>query len=196
MNHLAHFLLAQGEPHLEVGAFLGDYVKGSLKGEYPRAIENGIHLHRKIDAFTDAHETIKKSCDCFDPHMRRYAPIMIDVFYDHLLARHWHTYGEGNLIDFSDRVFANLESSQAIMPARAREAAQRMQQHQVLAAYADENFLVAVLSRLSQRLKRANPVAEGFSQFSANQQQLSEDFASFFPQVMAFAQEIVDDFST
>ncbi|MDK1023030.1 MAG: ACP phosphodiesterase [Gammaproteobacteria bacterium] len=190
MNHLAHFLLAQGKPHLEVGAFLGDYVKGSLQGQYPRNIENGIRLHRRIDAFTAKHPVIRQSCSRIDPHLRRYAPIMIDVFFDHFLARQWSTYGNGPLHKFSDRIFTTLESAEDIMPRRARAVARRMNQHQVLSAYADANFLIPVLYQLSQRLKRDNPLAKGFTQFENNQLELEQDFASFFPDVVAYARDV------
>ncbi len=194
MNHLAHFLLAQGDPHLEVGAFLGDYIKGSLRGQYPRNIENGIRLHRRIDAFTDKHPVIRQSCSRMDPYVRRYAPIMIDVFFDHFLARQWSTYGNGPLHKFSDRIFTTLEAAKDIMPRRATEVARRMKQHQVLAAYADATFLIPVLARLSQRLKRDNPLADGFTQFENNQQELAQDFASFFPDVMAYARDVANNF--
>ena len=193
MNHLAHFLLAQGKPHLEIGAFLGDYIKGSLDGQYPRSIENGIRLHRKIDAFTDKHPVIRQSCSRIDPPLRRYAPIMIDVFFDHFLARHWLTYGSGPLHKFSEGIFETLEASADIMPTRAREVARRMQQHQVLSAYADASFLVPVLNRLSQRLKRDNPLADGFTQFENNELELESDFANFFPDVMAYARDAASD---
>ena len=49
MNHLAHLLLAERSNGLLVGGFLGDFVKGRLKGDRPTAIEQGIKLHRYID---------------------------------------------------------------------------------------------------------------------------------------------------
>jgi acyl carrier protein phosphodiesterase len=194
LNHLAHFLLAQGKSHLEVGAFLGDYVKGPLDGHYPKNIEHGIRLHRKIDAFTDKHPIVRQSCSRIDPHLRRYAPIMIDVFFDHILASHWLTYGCGPLHRFSEGIFETLESSADILPSRALEVARRMRQHQVLSAYADPNFIVPVLNRLSQRLKRSNPLADGFTQFENNQEQLELDFADFFPDVFAYARDVARQF--
>lgn len=194
MNHLAHFLLAQGQPHLEIGAFLGDYIKGPLRGQFPQNIENGIRLHRKIDAFTDKHPVIRQSCSRMDPQLRRYAPIMIDVFFDHFLARQWSTYGNGSLRNFSDGIFTTLESAADIMPKKVTEVARRMKQHQVLSAYADASFMIPVLTRLGQRLKRDNPLADGFTQFENNQQELAQDFASFFPDVMAYARDVACNF--
>ena len=118
---------------------------------------------------------------------------MIDVFFDHFLARHWLTYGCGPLHKFSDGIFATLEAAADIMPNRAREVARRMQQHQVLLAYADAGFLIPVLNRLSQRMKRDNPLAEGFTQFENNEQELELDFANFFPEVLSYARDTAND---
>lgn len=188
MNHLAHFLLAQDQPYLEAGAFLGDYIKGHLRGQFLPGIEDGIRLHRKIDAFTDRHDIVKQSCSRFDPALRRYAPIMIDIFFDHLLARNWSMYHDSSLNDFSDQVFSNIETCRELLPESVVMVARRMKQHNVLASYADPSFLTPVLTRLSQRLKRSNPLAESFQQFEQNRQGLSDDFEVFFPQVKSFAQ--------
>jgi acyl carrier protein phosphodiesterase len=187
MNHLAHFLLAQERPYVEAGAFLGDYVKGSLRGQFPGEIEDGIRLHRKIDAFTDGHAAVKRSCRRFDPLLRRYAPIMIDIFFDHLLAINWQQYHSKSLGDFSDQVFFNLERCSPLLPEPVVEVARRMKAHNVLASYADPAFLPPVLARLGQRLKRKNPLAEGHRELEKNYRGLSEDFAVFFPQAMHFA---------
>lgn len=194
MNHLAHFLLAQEQPELEIGAFLGDFVKGNLRGQFPEDIENGIRLHRKIDAFTDTHSLVKRSCTRFDPTLRRYAPIMIDIFFDHLLARSWQQYHDKSLEEFSDRVFSNLENCTSLLPEPVVRVARRMKQHNVLASYADPNFLTPVLNRLSQRLKHDNPIAEGYGEFEKNRQGLTEDFDAFFPLAVTFAQGTLESF--
>jgi len=187
VNHLAHFMLAQDRPYLEAGAFLGDYVKGRLHGEFHREIEDGIRLHRKIDAFTDQHRVVKKSCDRFDPEVRRYAPIMLDIFFDHLLAKNWHRFRKEPLGDFSDRIFTNLDACRNLLPEKVVAVADRMRKHNVLNSYADETFMLPVLSSLSRRLKRKNPVADGFHQFQRNEAKITEDFESFFPEVIDFA---------
>ena len=61
MNYLAHLYLSDdGTPESLVGALLGDFVKGDDHRNYPPAIQRAILLHRKIDAFTDAHEIFRR----------------------------------------------------------------------------------------------------------------------------------------
>jgi acyl carrier protein phosphodiesterase len=189
VNYLAHFLLAQNKPHLEVGGFMGDYVKGQLVGRFPKELEDGIRLHRKIDAFTDNHACVKQSCHRIDSTMRRYAPIMVDIFFDHLLAKHWHQYHSETLSHFSDRIFSNMQDYQEVLPDKVWQIAMRMKQFNVLSSYADPSFLSPVLTNLSQRLKRKNPVAEGYQQFQDNMEGLTKDFEIFFPEAINFAKQ-------
>jgi len=92
MNFLAHLYLADPQPLGLLGSLMGDFVKGPLGGRYPEPITRGIMLHRRIDTFTDAHAVVRASRTRISPGRRRFAGIMIDVFYDHFLARDWARY--------------------------------------------------------------------------------------------------------
>ena len=119
MNHLDHFLLSASDPALLVGGFLGDFVKGRLNGRYPHDIENGIKLHRAIDAFTDRHPIVRRSCLRPDNEFRRVAPIMMDIIYDYFLAQHWHKFREDSLEQFSDHVSDTILNYDTELPTSA-----------------------------------------------------------------------------
>ena len=46
-------------------------------------------LHRRIDSFADTHPAFRRSRGRVSAARRRVAGIMVDMFYDHFLARHW-----------------------------------------------------------------------------------------------------------
>src|SRR3954464_15580437 len=87
MNYLAHLYLSAPTEDAWLGSLLGDFVKGPLDGRYSQHITSAIALHRKIDTFTDAHPVVLRSKSRISAARRRYAGIMIDMFYDHFLAR-------------------------------------------------------------------------------------------------------------
>lgn len=91
MNYLAHLHLGGQRPEELLGSLYGDFVKGPLQGEFRPGIESGIQLHRSIDAFTDAHPLVGQALSRFTHTRRRYAGIVLDVFFDHCLARDWGT---------------------------------------------------------------------------------------------------------
>src|SRR5215468_3052284 len=92
MNLLAHAFLAQDDPNLLLGSLMGDFVKGPLNDRYAPAITRGLILHRSVDTYTDAHPLVARSRARISRVRRRYAGILIDVFYDHYLARDWSKY--------------------------------------------------------------------------------------------------------
>ncbi len=88
MNFLAHLYLSDNQPELMVGNMIGDFVKGKKAlSNYPDGICKGIMLHRKIDLFTDNHSLVFKTKHCFPQNGRRYASVVLDMLYDHFLAK-------------------------------------------------------------------------------------------------------------
>jgi len=116
MNYLAHLYLGQGSAQSLIGSLMGDFIRGHLDESLPLAIRQGIWLHRKIDAFTDAHPVFRASKGRLRPPLRRYAGILVDVFYDHFLARDWALYSSVSLRDFSWSVYRTLHSHHERLP--------------------------------------------------------------------------------
>ncbi len=191
MNHLAHFKLALEEPALLVGTFLGDQIKGRLTGRLHPQVEFGIQLHRRIDAYTDAHPIVRQSYTRLDPRFRRYCPIIMDIFYDHILARNWHEFHHQTLPEFNDWVFATLQAWQRELPPNSRLIADRMQRSQVLLRYAEPDAIPAILASVASRLKRANPVSEAHRSLQEHLPSLEADFRDFFPALVTHVEEMV-----
>src|SRR4051812_44429809 len=106
MNFLAHLYLSGDNDYVKLGNFIGDFVKGrNLNEQFPSGIARGIRLHRAIDEFTDSHPIVKKSKDRLRPAYRHYAPVIVDVFYDHFLARNWTRYSDTALADYAEQTY-------------------------------------------------------------------------------------------
>ena len=106
MNYLAHALLAGDHPADRIGGVIGDFVKGPLDplpaGLGP-GLAAGVMLHRRIDSFADTHPAFLRSRGRVSAARRRVAGVMVDMFYDHFLARHWAHFSDQALGDFTDR---------------------------------------------------------------------------------------------
>lgn len=118
MNYLAHAYLSFGDPEILVGNLISDFVKGKKKFDYPPAIQQGITLHRIIDAYTDEHEATREAREVFRPYYRLYSGAFVDVVYDHFLAADETEFTETTLLDFSQRVYADLEKQRQWFPDR------------------------------------------------------------------------------
>lgn len=192
MNYLAHAWLARHTPELITGGMLGDFVKGSLDGRYPPAVRAGILLHRAIDRYTDAHEIVAASRACVSSQRRRFAGILIDVFYDHFLAHHWERYGEPPLERFTAGVYAVLWPQRAGFPERLQRMLPWMRADDWLASYADLEAVDAALRGITRRFKRyprAAVLADGVEELTANYAALEAHFHDFFPELERYCEQ-------
>lgn len=184
MNYLAHFHLARADDDWIVGALLGDFIKGPLRGAWPPGWEDGMRLHRRIDAISDSHPLRQRYARELTPEYRRYAGIMLDVCCDYLLSRHWHEFHDEPLPVFARRVYAVLARHQAELPAPAQRMAQRLIEYDVLGIFGRWNTVTATLERIGTRLRRSNPLATAGGELERHLPQLEQDFLVFYPELV------------
>ena len=188
MNHLAHAWLGAPDADVMFGSLIADFLHGAVDPALPRGVRLGIALHRAIDRYTDAHPQVVAARALFDPPLRRYAGIVLDVWFDHLLARSWQRYADESLHAFSQRVRDLLDSRAAQLPPRMCDFARYLRAHDLPEAYRDTATIAAVLDGLSQRLRRANPLKDALPILQARTAMLDRTFAAFFPDLAAHAQ--------
>jgi len=189
MNYLAHALLSRATPELLTGGLLGDFVKGRLDDRYPPSVCAGIALHRAIDRFTDDHPLVLASRTCIAPERRRFAGILVDVFYDHFLARHWRRYHDQPLERFTRHVYAVLWPQRRQLPERLQRILPWMRADDWLASYAEIESVDAALHGMARRFRfasRAAPMADGVHDLLAHYSAMENHFHVFFPQLVAF----------
>lgn len=186
MNYLAHLHLGGPQPADLLGSLYGDFVKGPLQGRWPADIEAAIRLHRRIDAFTDSYPRVCQARARFPEARRRYAGILLDVFFDHCLACHWNDYAQEPLPAFTARVYALL-AGEAQLPGRLAGLAPRMAQQDWLGSYRDFAVLERVLLGMQRRLSRPEGLAGALDELERLYWPLSDDFRVFYPQLQEFA---------
>jgi acyl carrier protein phosphodiesterase len=187
MNYLAHLFLAEEKGR--IGGLLGDFEKGNIKGKYRKEIEIEIEIHRKIDYYTDTHEVIKEAKKLFPEERRKYAGILLDVFYDHVLAKNWDKYSNTELASFTKQVYSLLLRDIAILPDKLQQTVPVMVQEDWLISYTDFNGFESAINRISQRLKRSNSLLDCISDIYSNYQAFSSGFEVFFPQLISYVSE-------
>lgn len=192
MNHLAHFFLASLNENINLGdgmtgAFLGDHIKGKLKGELPSGIEDGIRLHRQIDSFTDQHPVVRRAYRNFESPVRRYAPIITDLVFDHFLARDWHKYSDQSLDKFNQSIFSLIDPQLIYFPDKAQLILTSMKERKTVLSYTDPEFIRRSLIYLSGRFKKANPLDQSFGIVLEKMSALEADFEAFMPELCNFA---------
>src|SRR4051794_31634321 len=119
MNWLAHLYLSDPTPAFRIGNLLPDLLPMTALVDLPPEFKRGAEQHRQIDSFTDSHPIVRQSINRVEPPLRRFGGILVDVFYDHILAREWHKYSSAPLPDFAAEVYASFESCRGDIPPEA-----------------------------------------------------------------------------
>ena len=189
MNYLAHLYLTDQNDDGWLGALLGDFVKGPLGERHGEAITRAIVLHRNIDTFTDAHPAVLRSKARVSPERRRYAGIMVDMFYDHLLAKYWQTFDYRPLPEFTARIYALLGQRHATLPERLQRMAPSMARMDWLGSYSQVDSIRTALDNMGRRLKRENRLRDSVDELEAHYAGFESDFQAFMPDVRTFASE-------
>ncbi|HMQ48382.1 MAG TPA: acyl carrier protein phosphodiesterase [Saprospiraceae bacterium] len=186
MNFLAHFLLSCDDEALLIGNYLADHIRVAEASQYPEAIRQGIALHRKIDSFTDAHPSVKTGIYRLHPHHRKYAPVVLDIFYDYFLANNWEKFSALSLQEFAQNTYRSLENNLHWMPAHLQQILPRMIADNWLSSYATIEGIDFTFSRLKQRVSRPEHLENVVNTLVTYQDVLNEEFNDFFPDILLF----------
>lgn len=159
MNFLAHLHLVYDDDDLMLGALLGDFVRGRRAlWSWPAGIRKGIKVHRRIDKLTDQSPEFRKLQKQFPKPFRRYSGIIIDLAFDHELARNWSDYSTISLSDFDLKVRELLAGHSGNLPAELTGFMSYADRRGLFEAYQDESEVLRSLAGIGKRFKRSNPL--------------------------------------
>ncbi len=187
MNYLAHLYLADPADDSLIGNLLGDFVKGRPGERYSDEIVAGILFHRKIDAFADAHPTMRISRGRIAPRMSRFSGIIIDVCYDHFLAKHWNRYSDQDLTAFVQHAYQVLQKNHPILPGRLQRILPYMISENWLGRYIELKSVGVTLDRITRRLTHGERFKGSIVEVNKHYADLESDFLNFFPELQDYA---------
>lgn len=184
MNYLAHCYLSGENEEILVGNLLEDYVKGRLDSpkfdHYPENILKGLKLHRFIDHFTDSSLELKPLKELFYKDFGKYSPPLVDIVFDHFLAKNWSLFSPIELQTFCFKTYEKLNRNLEIMPKEMQKMVQSMIEFNWLAGYGSLNTLHTVLTRFNYKSKTRYHFEDAIPIISSNYSFINTVFISFF----------------
>lgn len=188
MNFLAHLFLSCNDESLLIGNFIADAIRNRDLKQYSKAIQSGVLLHRKIDSYTDNHPIIRKGTKRLRPQHRKYAAVVIDVFYDYLLIKNWERYSQQSLTDFTQQVYKSLSHHQHLLPTQLRDNLPRMIQKDWLKQYGHLDGIAYTFRRMEQRVSQPHLLLNTTQSLQRDEALLMKEFNLFFPDVIAMVE--------
>lgn len=188
LNYLAHIFLSGNNLRVQVGNFIGDFVKGSKLDDYPDSIRKGIRLHRLIDSYTDSHEVVVGAKAFIRPAFGRYSGIVLDMYFDYFLAVNIHRYAGHSLRFYATRFYLAALLNYAYLPIRVRSfifhfiSTNRLMQYRTLEGL---RFSLEIMSR--RKVPAIDP-GKTISFLEENKGEIERRFLQFFPDLMAFVE--------
>jgi len=193
LNYLAHIFLSGDDGSLQVGNFIGDFVKGSKLNSYPDRIRDGIRLHRGIDSFTDSHEVVRETVAFLRPDFGRYSAILVDMYFDYFLALDFAVYSpDESLKRFSMRFYFSVLIRYRHLPERVKGFIFHFVFTNRLTTYSTADGLKESLEIMARHKISALEPDKTITFMLENHDELRKRFHLFFPDLVDFVKnEIV-----
>lgn len=184
MNFLAHLYLSGDNTSILLGNFIGDFIKGkNLVEKVGAEMAKGIELHREIDFFTDQHPIVTESKKRLRPKYRHYSGVIVDVFYDHFLAKNWNDYHPQPLSNYADYVYDVIQKNALLLPERVNMMMPYMIKGNWLVNYATLEGIHRALTGMARRTPYESKMDESILQLQENYQEFKSEFEAYFPEL-------------
>ena len=189
MNFLAHIYLSGDNDLIKIGNFMADGIHGKHFDTFPIAIQKGIILHRSIDTFTDAHPIFRQSTKRLHANYHHYSGIIVDIFYDHFLAKNWSNYSDERLEDYSQRFYQSLRDNYDDLTPKTQKMMPYLIEHNWLLSYQTIEGIESVLTKMDTRMKLDSNMRFSVAELKTYYSDFESEFTAFFATLIVHSKQ-------
>jgi acyl carrier protein phosphodiesterase len=188
MNFLAHIYLSGDNDLIKIGNFMADGIRGKQFENYHPEIQKGIILHRFIDTFTDAHPVFRQSTKKLHENYHHYAGVIVDVFYDHFLAKNWNLYSDEKLEDYTERFYKSLHENYTILTLKTQNLLPYMTKYNWLVSYQTVEGINRILTQMDSRTNNQSKMRFSTNELEKYYPEFEAEFTVFFEELRNHSQ--------
>lgn len=193
MNFLAHIYLSGEDEGITIGNFIADGIKGKQYKKYPLQIQKGILLHRGIDSFTDQHPTVRQSTKRLHENYGHYSGVIVDILYDHFLAKNWKNYHSQPLDEYVGEFYEMLRKYFEILPTRIQRMMPYMIADNWLLSYATVEGISNILTQMNRRTKERSKMNLAVIELEQYYTEFETEFTCFFEELKTFSKNKIKE---
>ena len=193
MNYLAHIYLSGTNDLLKIGNFMADSIKGNDYEKYAPEIKKGILLHRHIDSFTDSHPIYRRSKHRLHEKYGHYSGVIMDILYDHFLAKNWSKYSNEKLEDYANDFYKLLQDNYDILTERIKGMMPYMIARNWFVSYASIAGLEMILFQMDYKTKHRANMQEAIVELQDFYTEFESEFFLFFEELIKSCQQKIID---
>jgi acyl carrier protein phosphodiesterase len=183
MNFLAHIYLSGENDLIKIGNFMADGIRGKQFEHFPEDVKKGILLHRFIDTYTDSHDIFRKSTKRLHDRYHHYSGVIVDIVYDHFLAKNWSNYSEEKLESFINRFYNSLHDNYSILTEKTQGLMPYMIERNWLLSYRTTEGIHQILTQMDRRSKNISKMQYAVEELNEFYEEFEEEFTSFFEEI-------------
>ena len=180
MNFLAHIYLSDNNDLIKIGNFMADGIRGKHFEHLPADVQKGIILHRAIDTYTDSHLVFRQSTKRLHERYHHYSGVIVDVFYDHFLAKNWSRYSNEKLADYVGRFYQSLHDNFEILNEKTQHMMPYMIDRNWLVNYQYKEGIARILFQMDQRTKNNSKMQYSIEELEQFYSEFENEFTLFF----------------
>lgn len=189
MNFLAHIYLSGDNDLMKIGNFMADGIHGKNFDSFPMEIQKGIILHRAIDTFTDAHPVFRQSTKRLHANYHHYSGIIVDIFYDHFLAKNWSKYSDESLEYYTERFYQSLRDNYELLTEKTQKIIPYLIAQNWLLSYQTIEGIEVILEKMDNRMKRDSNMRFSVAELSTFYSEFEQEFTDFFEELRTHSKE-------
>jgi len=187
VNYLAHIYLSNEEEEITLGNFIADGVKGKKYVQFPLGIQQGILLHRAIDSYTDAHPIVRKSTKRLHKKYSHYSGVIVDILYDHFLAKNWTQYHSIPLHKYTENFYNLINSNFDRLTPRIQKMMPYMIEQNWLLSYASIDGIGKILDQMNRRTNNQSKMNLAVLELTTYYKEFEEEFTLFFEDIKKYS---------
>ncbi|MEN2401279.1 ACP phosphodiesterase [Flavobacterium sp. MC2016-06] len=189
MNFLAHIYLSGENDLIKIGNFMADGIRGKQFEHFPEDVQKGILLHRFIDTYTDSHDIFRQSTKRLHDKYHHYAGVIVDILYDHYLAKNWTKYSDEKLESFINRFYRSLHENYEILTEKTQDLMPYMIQRNWLLSYQTVDGIHNILTQMDRRSKNTSKMQFASEELKEFYAEFEEEFTLFFEDMQQQAKQ-------
>lgn len=183
MNFLAHIYLSGENDLIKIGNFMADGIRGKQFEHFPEDVQKGILLHRFIDTYTDSHDTFRQSTKRLHEKYHHYSGVIVDIMYDHFLAKNWEKYSDEKLDHFINRFYRSLHENYPILTEKTQNLMPTMIRENWLWSYQTIDGIQHILTQMDRRSKNQSKMQFASQELIEFYPEFEREFDLFFKDV-------------
>ena len=183
MNYLAHLSLSFKNDDLMLGNLVADFTRKAKFSEFIPEVQRGIHLHHFIDDFTDSHSLVEEAKVLIRPLQGKFSGVVLDIYFDHLLARDYYFWHQESLADFAEYAYQLFNLRKDELPEAAAHMVHYMAKGNWLFNYSTHEGLSRSLEGMSRRTSYKNTMNLAANQLQELESDLIPLFKEFYPEL-------------